>query len=44
MGGLIMVILSPLCAVAGFVFKLFVDTFSKHQTMLKRSKIKDIEY
>ena len=44
MGGLVMLILSPVCAVAGFVFKLFVDKFSKHQTMLKRSKIKDIEY
>lgn len=44
MGGMVMLILSPIFAVAGFVFKLFVDKFSKHQTMLKRMKIKDIEY
>lgn len=44
MGGLVVLILSPVFAAVGFVFKLFVDKFSKHQTMLKRSKIKDIEY
>lgn len=41
---MVMVILSPIFAAAGFVFKLFVDKFSKHQTMLKRMKIKDLEY
>ena len=39
-----MLILSPVFAVAGFVFKLFVDKFSKHQIFVKKNKLKDIEY
>ena len=39
-----MIIVSPICAVAGFIFKLYVDKFSKYQTLVKENKIKEIEY
>ena len=39
-----MIIVSPICAVAGFIFKLYVDKFSKYQTRVKENRIKEIEY
>jgi len=41
---MVMIILSPICAVAGFIFKLYVDKFSKYQTRVKENRIKEIEY
>lgn len=38
------IVLSPLCAVAGFIFKLYVDKFTEHKINLKEKKIKDVEY
>lgn len=37
-------VLSPLCAVAGFLFKLYVDKFTEHKLVLKERKIKELEY
>ena len=39
-----MFVLSPLCAVAGFLFKLYVDKFTEHKQRVKDRKIKDLEY
>ena len=44
MGGIVMIIVSPICAVAGFIFKLYVDKFSKYKTIVKEHTITDIEY
>lgn len=38
------IILSPICAVAGFIFKLYVDKFTEHRINSKEKKIKDLEY
>jgi hypothetical protein len=38
------IVLSPICAAAGFVFKLYVDKFTEHKLLLKEKKIKDLEY
>ncbi len=38
------IVLSPLCAVAGFIFKLYIDKFTEHKISLKEKKIKDVEY
>ena len=37
-------ILSPLCAVAGFLLKLYVDKFTEHKLLLKERKVKNVEY
>ena len=39
-----MLILSPICAVAGFIFKLYVDKFTEHKIGLREKKIKEVEY
>lgn len=44
MGSIIMIIISPMCAVAGYIFKFFIDKFSKHKKVIQENKIKDIEY
>jgi hypothetical protein len=41
---LAVIILSPICAVAGFIFKLYVDKFTEHKINLKEKKIKHLEY
>jgi hypothetical protein len=38
------VVLSPLCAIAGFLFKWYVDKFTQHKQKVKDKKIKDLEY
>jgi hypothetical protein len=38
------IVLSPICAVAGFIFKLYVDKFTEHKINLREKKIKDVEY
>jgi hypothetical protein len=38
------IVLSPICAVAGFIFKLYVDKFTEHKISLREKKIKDVEY
>ena len=38
------IILSPICAAAGFIFKLYVDKFTEHKINLKEKKIKSVEY
>lgn len=40
----VVLVLSPLCAVAGFLFKLYVDKFTEHKVSLKEKKVKDLEY
>ena len=37
-----MLILSPICAVAGFIFKLYVDKFTEHKIGLSEKKIKEV--
>ena len=41
---LTMIVLSPICAAAGFFLKLYVDKFTEHRILLKERKIKDLEY
>ena len=44
MGSVVMIIISPMFAVAGYVFKFFIDKFSKYKKNTQENKIKDIEY
>lgn len=41
---LAVIVLSPLCAAAGFMLKLYVDKFTEHKILVKERKIKDLEY
>jgi len=40
----VVLVLSPLCAVAGFLLKLYVDKFTEHKLLLKERKVKSVEY
>jgi hypothetical protein len=41
---LAVIVLSPICAAAGFMLKLYVDKFTEHKLMVKERKVKDLEY
>ena len=41
---LVMVILTPMCAVAGFVFRLYVDKFTEHHLTVREKRIKQVEF
>ena len=40
----VLIVLSPVCAVAGYLFKLYVDKFTDHKLLLREKKIEDLEY
>jgi hypothetical protein len=40
----VLIVLSPVCAVAGYLFKLYVDKFTDHKLLLREKKIKDLEF
>jgi len=41
---LAMMILSPICAIGGFLFKLYVDKFTDYRIMVKEKRIKEVEF